>query len=1204
MNISRKNLPLGILTGLFLSLAVGNAYATNLNIADSPVFLSNSAQPNIMIMLDNSGSMKRRMYTSSFSASTTYSGLFDPTKTYKYDPNVPVNNTAYGSISTSIDTSKTGAFYDTSCTPGPAANCWNGNFLNFLTTRRIDASREALVGGKLESRTPFDYRTGILTNSAYTTSYKIIANNEPSDSGWNNNGINTSFNNAYSNSATYSPIPDNNQPAVTAPANSGNTAAAYDPYAKLTYTDSSSTVQDLNLAVIVTAEPTGLIQDVKDIVRLGISFYRYDTAASDMYIDNYIDGGTMRFNIPKNPFISNHPIPNTAFRSLEGYIGTNADDIIDTIEHYPLVWGTTPLAENLLEVIRYFQQGSPQYPVAGIDDAFVTGNNTVRDPYFVPGYGKLTCTKSSILVVTDGSPYNDANVPTPFRSYDSDTDSSSFSNGRSDYLDDVARWAHCSTPTGTCDVTAGTGLRDLRATTGDIAGDQYLNIHTVAFANGTIPQILQDTATNGGGFSTSATDGTTLRNALTNAIKTTIASNTSASAVATNSTRLNAGSKVYQATFTPSDWSGTLAAYSIGTNGTVSGTASWTTDTTLPANGSRNIYSYNTSGIDFTWANLSATQKASLWYGTETTDANAQKRVTYIRGNDADEKKNSGPFRDRTKTLGDIVNSSPWFAGNVSFGYETLPEGLSTATSPYSTFLTGNSSRNEVLYVGANDGMMHAFNASTGAELFAYIPSSVIPNLNELTDPNYGTSPAHRYFVDGSVKAGDVYFTGDADWHTALIGSTGAGGRNIFALDVTAPGTFGTSKVLWDITNNTAGYGDLGFTMTEPSIVRMANGAWAAIVANGYNSTDDRAVIYIINIEDGSLIRKFDTGTGTSETPSTPNGMSTPIAVDVNGDHIVDTIYAGDLRGNMWKIDVDDGTASNWKFAYQDSSSNPAPLFKSVDYLSTAQPITAKPVVGAHPLGGVMVYFGTGKYFENSDNVVIASTQRQSFYAIRDDSNTTASSSATSITGSAYVNSRSSDLTQQTITSQFNFTTLGSTNIANDLRFVSSNTVNYSTKKGWYIDLIDPGKAAPNTVGSDGERVISAPLIRGNRIVFVTLEPETDPCSFGGSSWFMELDAISGATLGVQPFDLNDDGVIDADDLVYLVDTDTDGDIDQDDNGAKTGGRRLPGISGTPSVVLDGDKEHKLFGTSNANVKKITESRDIKAGRQSWRQLK
>lgn len=1198
MDTSHKLSLSGLLIGLFLGLAVNNAYAANLSIADSPVFLSNSAKPNILIMLDNSGSMKRRMYTSNFDSSTEYSGLFDNTKTYKYNTTVPVNGAAYN---VAVDTSKTGAFYDTTCTPGQAG-CWDGNFLNWLTSRRIDTSRDALVGGKLESRTPFTY--GTFNSVAYT--YKIIANNERSDSGSNANTIiNDEFEDDYSASASFSPIPDDNEPTVISPANDGNTQTSYDPYAKLTFkdgnNDSGNTVTR-NLAVIVTEKPTGLIQDVEDQVRLGVSFYRYSGSASDIYNGNQIDGGTMRFNIPNNPFVSQPP----DYRSLEGYIGSDIDDIVDAIEHYPLVWGTTPLAENLLEVIRYFQQATPEYNgVSGVDDGFVVGKGTTRDPYLVPGKGKLSCTKSSVLVVTDGEPFRDVNVSNTFRTYDGDSnDGTPGPSGRSDYLDDVARWAHCSSSTGTCDANTGTGLRDLR-TDLELTGDQYLNIHTVAFANGIIPQILQDTANNGGGSYSAAADGATLKAALTKAIKTTLSTNTSASAVTTNSSRLNANSQVFQATFIPNGWVGDLIAYNIDSSGNVNSTAAWTASNNIPAYSTRKVFTYNTTGTEFEWGKLSQAQKDSI----DLVAAVGQSKLDYILGDTQNEERNTGTYsyRDRVNDsgnshiLGDIINSSPWFAGNVDFGYVTLPEGNSSATNPYQTFLSNNdsSNRKEALYVGANDGMLHAIDASDGTELFAYIPSFIIPKLTNLTNTSY----THEYFVDGPVKVGDVSFTNDT-WHTVLVATTGAGARGLFALDVTTPGSFAKSDVLWEITNNTAGYSDLGYTMTEPSIVRMANGKWAAIVASGYNSTDDSAVIYIIDIEDGSLIKKFDTGTGTSKTPSTPNGMSTPIAVDINGDQIVDSIYAGDLRGNMWKIDVDSSDKGNWKFAFQDSSNSPAPLFKAVDYLGAAQPITAKPLVGPHPLGGFMIYFGTGKYFENSDNTVVASTQRQTFYATRDGFNTTAATSATSITGSAAINSRTNDLTQQSIISQFNFTTLGSTNINNDLRYVSNYTVNYSSKKGWFIDLIDPAKASPNTVDSDGERVVSAPLIRGNRIVFVTLEPEIDPCGFGGSSWFMELDTINGATLAKQPFDLNDDGVVNAEDLAYLIDTNTDGNIDINDDGKNTSGRRLSGISGTPTVVDDGNKEHKLFGTSQGTVKKVTETKDVKAGRQSWRQLK
>ena len=156
-----------------------------------------------------------------------------------------------------------------------------------------------------------------------------------------------------------------------------------------------------------------------------------------------------------------------------------------------------------------------------------------------------------------------------------------------------------------------------------------------------------------------------------------------------------------------------------------------------------------------------------------------------------------------------------------------------------------------MVYVGANDGMLHGFDADTGVERLAHVPNAVFPNLKGLTDPAY----AHRYFVDGSPKAADAYFAGA--WHTVLVEPLAGGGRAVFALDITDPTAHAASKVLWEYTDT-----DLGYPLGEASIVRMANGEWAAVFGNGYLSDNHRAVLYVVNIETGALIRKIDTGVG------------------------------------------------------------------------------------------------------------------------------------------------------------------------------------------------------------------------------------------------------------------------------------------------------------------------------------------------------
>jgi len=560
--------------------------------------------------------------------------------------------------------------------------------------------------------------------------------------------------------------------------------------------------------------------------------------------------------------------------------------------------------------------------------------------------------------------------------------------------------------------------------------------------------------------------------------------------------------------------------------------------------------------------------------GAETDDTLAQARVSYLRGDSSNEVQNGGSFRNRTKLMGDIINSNPWFVGTDNFGYSDLP---STEGSSYPAFLTSTASRTKVLYVGANDGMLHAINAATGAELFAYVPGSIIPELKTLTDPDYGKGIPHQYFVDGSPRAGDVYFTSTTDWHTVLVGSMGAGARGLFALDVTDPDNFGVNDVLWEFTS--ADDGDLGYTLPEATIARMANGKWAAIVGNGYNSDNGLAVLYILDIEDGSVIKKIDTKAGSTVIP---NGLATPIPVDINGDKIVDAIYAGDLLGNMWKFDVSASNPTSWGSAFGTSPAL-APMYIAKDGNGVIQPITAKPQVGLHPDGGVMVYFGTGKYFEATDNIVGATPQIQTYYGIRDDF---ANGNSSPVAG------RSPSLVEQTIDAE-------ATAYGIEVRVTSENNVDYSSKEGWFMDLESP------TLGGQGERVISPSLLRGDRLIFTTVIPSGDPCASGGTSWLMELDAVSGARLSTSPFDINGDGTFTAADLVQILDTNNDGVVDSlDDELVVSGKKSTIGIIKTPSVISAGTKEYKYTSGSSGQLESTTESAGINNGRQSWRQLR
>ena len=648
----------------------------------------------------------------------------------------------------------------------------------------------------------------------------------------------------------------------------------------------------------------------------------------------------------------------------------------------------------------------------------------------------------------------------------------------------------------------------------------------------------------------------------------------SAAAVATNSVQLNTTSAIFQARFDSSNWSGSLYASKLNSDGTA-GTQLWDASQELPAHADRKIFTRSgNSGAIFKWegsvTELDSAQQAALNRSPAgTADALGASRVAYLRGDRSMERqKPNGVFRDRAHPLGDIVNSNPFFVQRQYFAYERLP---GSEGSSYAAFSSGNASRTPMVYVGANDGMLHVFNAGTGAEVFAYVPQAVYPRLSALTDPNY----THKYYVDGSPYVGEAYFGGA--WHTVLVSGLGGGGRSVFALDVTSPTAFSKSDVLWEFTDP-----DLCYSYSRPVIGRLASGTWAAIFGNGYprtgaadttlNCTTTGAYLYVVDLRDGSLIKKIGTG-ATSTYDGAGNGLSSPTLVDANGDRIVDLVYAGDLRGNMWKYDLSATTTASWGVA-----NSAAPVYSAKDASSTAQPITAAPEVGRHPNGGVLVYFGTGQYVATGDP---SNMNVQSFYAIWDKASPGVSNQVTG--------ARDTALQRQAIQNE-------TTVHGRDVRTLTNSTVDWANKKGWYMDLVQP----PNST-KQGERVVNSPLLRFDRVIFNTLIPSTATCSFGGTSWLMETSATTGQRIELSVFDLNGDGEFNTGDYA---------------GGAVVGGlRSRVGITQTPAIVSvpgtggSGSKrEYKLQSGSDttgaqAGIETTTERGGGQSPRGSWRQI-
>lgn len=469
-------------------------------------------------------------------------------------------------------------------------------------------------------------------------------------------------------------------------------------------------------------------------------------------------------------------------------------------------------------------------------------------------------------------------------------------------------------------------------------------------------------------------------------------------------------------------------------------------------------------GISWEWASLSEAQKTALKTvdgvvdTSPTAEATAQARLAYLRGDRSNEQSASpaGPFRSRMSRHGDIVNSKLWFgAGKPHGAYHQ---------HGYATFRNDRSARAAMLYVGANDGMLHGFDAATGQERIAYVPEGLHPKLAALTQPSY----AHQYYVDGSPFTGDLYLgsQGSADptqWRTYLAGFLGAGGKGYFVLDVTDPTAFkvqnANSLVILDTTATSDA--DIGRILAEPvteegmpmvsrQITRLNNGRWALVTGNGYGSTSEKAVLLIQYLDGARELLKITADAVAGQ----GNGLSAPRLIDLNNDTIADVAYAGDLHGNLWKFDLTAASSNDWKVAF---GGNPFYSATTGGESATGQPITSAPVWKAHPQGGVLVAFGTGRSLTDADR---GDATPQTLYGIRDDTPVTrdnatinpATGSGTVKLGAGTAAGSGRDLlTEQTLGSQASQTESGAT-----LWTLSSNEVSYqgeSARKGWFIDL-------------------------------------------------------------------------------------------------------------------------------------------------------
>jgi len=698
----------------------------------------------------------------------------------------------------------------------------------------------------------------------------------------------------------------------------------------------------------------------------------------------------------------------------------------------------------------------------------------------------------------------------------------------------------------------------------------------------------------------------------------------SSAAVAISGATIGVDTRIYQVRFNSADWTGSLLARSFLTTGERDGII-WDAADLIPTPGSRKIVTYDDatsspSGQPFLWANLTTAQKLLLdpdscaSNGTEEA-CDGDNLVDYLRGTD-----NATFYRIRTSDLGDVINSAPVYVGSpTSFYPDSWGTGAAENSTLYSAFKTTHSARTPLLYIGANDGMMHVFNASTGVEQWAYVPNAVFNKLKDLGDRDY----SHQYYVDGALTVRDAFF--DGAWHSVLLGSLGAGGQGIFAIDITTAHSSATaestiaSKVLWEFSD--ADSADMGYSFSQPEIARMNNGDWAALFGNGYNNTYDNAadgsgadsttgnaVLYIRDIEDGSLIKTIDTGVGSADDPegtNRPNGLSDLRLVDLNGDAIADAVYAGDLFGNLWKFDLSDTDKANWAVAYNDGT-DPKPLFSAKTAVSggASQPITTKPLVIRHQSQpGQIVLFGTGKYFEVGDSSS-SGQDTQSFYGVWD--------------RNSYVAFDRSHLLEQEIfkevtvgSSAYRLTTDNSINWYPFSSIAGSESDNPSAPSsdgylGWYMDLFNTENSNTDNYG---ERQVTNAVFRGNKLFFTTLvppPPSADVCGDDGNGWLFALDIHSGASLSSSAFNLDGDDDLDGDDVIDDGTTDADGNT----NYRAPSGKKTLGFLPTPGFVFDTESgnDRVQLSDSTGELNEDEDDENISPGgafnsRQSWQQL-
>lgn len=657
--------------------------------------------------------------------------------------------------------------------------------------------------------------------------------------------------------------------------------------------------------------------------------------------------------------------------------------------------------------------------------------------------------------------------------------------------DDAATWQHMTTFTIGLGVDGVLEYQDGYKTSasGDyynikngLAGAKWPDPLTSSSSN-TVTERIDDlwhAAVNGRGTYFRAQNPRTLRDGLQKALSEMDAKSGAGAAAAASSLQPTAGDNyAYVASYRTIKWDGDVTAYTIDpASGAIGTSPLWQSQAllnsritgTCGSSDTRTIYTGNSTIKNFTWAELSTAERAFFdtskldqwadWTTTDRTAATGETLVNYLRGHNLYEDQDRDAafvtacpsyrrlYRDRENVLGDMVHSQPVYMKQPKYSF---------TDAGYTAFKA--IPRDARLYIAGNDGMLHAFNADTGAEEWAYVPPMALNNMYKLAGQYYSTN--HQYFLDGPITAADIYAGG---WKTILVGALGKGGRGIYALDVTGTGA-GYPKVLWNfsaegpdgIANTADDNPNLGYTYGMPLVTKMKDGTWVVVIASGYNnipnlpeagnfpSADGVGRVFVIRASDGMLLKTISTGVGTTADPSGLAGLNAHV-FSLATDNTAERVYGGDLLGNLWGFDLDAGTA--YKIA------------------SIGKPIMTAPQISEVDTDTVL-FFGTGRYLGQSD---LATVPPSTVYAIKDND------------GGAVITE--SDLVEQ---------------IMSGSRTISTNAVDWNTNSGWFIDL------------PAGELVSLPPQLYGSVLVVATVSPAASACEPGGTGYLYGFNYRTGS---------------------------------------------------------------------------------------------